>query len=141
MNRPMKDTSAVTVYQCKAWRIKSWHPQFLENRKRNQFRNLQMPFLKALQPRLKLDLQISYKGERKCFAEGLQSVFLIPKCYKGHMRRYIWLFSLPRSALKAKYMSKLFSTLPPVINSLKFLHVESSKCCCGRSRVTSNTKC
>lgn len=141
LNRPTKDTSAVTVHRCKAWRIESWQSQFLENRQRNQFRNLQKPFFKALQPSLKMDLQISYKGEGKCFAEGLQSVFLIFKRYKGHMRRYIWLFSLPRSALKAKYMSKLFSTLPPVINSLKFLHVESSKCCCGRSRVTSNTEC
>lgn len=32
LNRPMKDTSAVTVHWCKAWRMKSWHSQFLENR-------------------------------------------------------------------------------------------------------------
>lgn len=64
LNRPMKDNSAVTVHWCKAWRMKSWHSQSLENRKRNQFRNLQMPFSKALQPSPKLDLRISYKGKK-----------------------------------------------------------------------------
>lgn len=71
LNRPMKDTSAVIVHRYKARRMKSWHPQFLENRQRNQFRNLQMPSFNTLQTSLKLDLQISYKGERKYSAEGL----------------------------------------------------------------------
>lgn len=71
LNRPTKDTSAVTVHRCKAWRIESWQSQFLENRQRNQFRNLQKPFFKALQPSLKMDLQISYREKEN----ALQKVY------------------------------------------------------------------
>lgn len=70
----MKDTSAVS----NSASIQSLKNKVLAfpifRRQRNEFRNLQKPFFKALQPSLKLDLQISYnQGKRKCFAEGLQT--------------------------------------------------------------------